>query len=105
MASKIEQQVMASVGTIYTARRLVGPTALKLYVSVAALYGLGQLVWVQRVFENMAAVGLGGFANYAVNALLHTDVLVQLTLGVFVVAVVLLVRDLARNTAPRPLAF
>jgi hypothetical protein len=35
--SKIEQQVMASVGVIYTARSL-SATALKLYALVASVY-------------------------------------------------------------------
>ena len=52
MTSKIEQQVMAGVGVVYAARQLTSATALKLYVCAASLYGLVQLVWVHRVFEN-----------------------------------------------------
>ncbi len=50
--SRIEQQVMASVGVVYATRQLVSATALKLYVCALSLVGLAKLVWVHRVFEN-----------------------------------------------------
>lgn len=100
MQSKIEQQVMASVGAVYTARRLVSASALKLYVCVAALYGLGQLVWVSRVFENLGRVGLEHAAQFMVSAVLSTDFLVQATFVVLLVAGFSLVRDLLRAPAP-----
>jgi hypothetical protein len=94
MQSKIEQQVMASVAVVSLTRRLLSATALKLYISVVALYGLGQLVWVQRVFENLERVGLSGALNFMVSAVLHTDFLVQAALVVFVAALASLMRDL-----------
>lgn len=105
MQSKIEQQVMGSVAVIHTARRLTSATALKLYVCVAALAGLAQLVWVQRIVENLSQVGIGNTLNFMLAAVLHTDTLVQLALAVFVVAGISLVRDLARLTPIRPLAY
>lgn len=96
MQSKIETQVMASVGTIYTARQLVSATALKLYVCAAATYGLVQLVWVHRVFENWAKVGLEGTVTFFADAVVTTSLPVQLTLLVLLVAGVSLVRDLSR---------
>lgn len=99
--SRIEQQVMASVGTIYVGRRLVSGSALKLYACVAALYGLGQLVWVSRVFENLGRVGLEHAAQFMVSAVMNTDFLVQAVLVVLVVAGASLMRDLLRNPAPR----
>jgi hypothetical protein len=99
--SRIEQKVMASVAAIHTGRVLTGTTALKLYISILTLWGLGQLVFVQRVVENFKAVGLGGAGNFVLSALLHTDTLVQLTLAAFVVAMILLLRDIARTSAPQ----
>ncbi|MBX4192318.1 hypothetical protein KW798_02410, partial [Candidatus Parcubacteria bacterium] len=61
MTSKIEQQVMASVAAIYTVRQLFSRTALKLYVCAASLWGLGQLVWVSKVFENLSHAGIPFF--------------------------------------------
>ena len=102
MQSKIEQQVMASVGLVYTARQLVSATALKLYMCALSLYGLVQLVWVHRVFENWSQVGLGGSAQFLTYALLHTHLAVQLTLVVLVVAGAGLMRDLVRSAVSTP---
>lgn len=91
----IEQKVMASVGAIYLARKAVGPTALKLYVLVAALWTLGRLVWVERVWENFAATG--DTLNFLVSAVLNTEASVQLTLALFVLAGAWLLRDLTTS--------
>lgn len=102
MQSKIEQQVMASVGTIYTTRRLTSASALKLYVCVASLWGLGQLVWVARVFENLSRVGVEGAAQFALSAVTHAHLPVLLVLAVLAVTGASLLRDLLRlTTAPR----
>lgn len=86
MSSNIERQVMASVGVIYTARQLFSRTAFKLYVCVASLWGMGQLVWVSKVFENLSHVGFNGFMNFVFSAVLNTDTLVQLVLAIFAIA-------------------
>jgi hypothetical protein len=96
MQSKIEQQVMAGVATIYMARKLVSATALKLYVCALSLYGLAQLVWVSRVFENFSAVGWGNALQFATSAILNTDFTVQLTFFAFMIAAVWLLVDLTR---------
>ncbi len=95
--SRIEQQVMAGVGVIYAVRQLLSATALKLYVCALSLYGLVQLVWVHRVFENWANVGLQGSLQFATSAVLNTHLAVQLTLVVLVVAGVSLFLDFARS--------
>lgn len=96
MASKIEQQVMANVGVIYTARQFVSMSAIKLYVLVAGVVALVELTWVHKVFENWSAVGLSGTFHFLTYALLHTHPAVQLTAIVLVVASVSLVRDLLK---------
>ena len=105
MQSKIEQQVMAGVATVYTVRQLFSATALKLYVCALALYGLGRLVWVSHVWENFSRVGLAHAWEFAVAAVANTDLLVQLTLLVFVVAVASLVRDIVRSLGSQRLAY
>src|SRR5438552_3747798 len=98
--SKIEQQVMAGVGVIYTARTLVGLTALKVYVLVLSVLAIGKLVWVSRVFDNFFSVeraGLGSTTNYLVYAILHTHLAVQLVLVVAAVAFAGLIVDAARS--------
>lgn len=105
MQSKIEQQVMASVGVVYGARQLVSATAIKLYVCALALYGLGRLVWVSRVFENLANVGWGQAAEFMLSAVMSTDLLVQVVLMVLAVAGISLIRDLVRSSGASNAAF
>lgn len=99
MQSNVERQVMASVGTIYAVRRLMSATALKLYACLVAGYGLVQLVWVHRIFENWAQVGVQGTGQFLMSALLNAHLPVQLALAVLLVAGISLVRDLARLVA------
>lgn len=96
MQSKIERQVMAGVGAVYAARQLAGTTALKLYVCVLSLWGLGKLVFVERVQQNLAQVGWENSLQFFADALLNTDVAVQVVFAAFVVAGLWLARDLVR---------
>ena len=97
MQSKIEQQVMAGVGVVYTARQLVSATALKLYVCALSLYGIGRLVWVSHVFENWAHVGLQGSLQFVSVAVINTHLPVQIALLVLAVVSVSLLADLMRT--------
>lgn len=101
--SNIERQVMASVGVVYAARQLVSATALKLYVLAVAAYALLQLVWVHKVFENWAHVGLSGTWNFVSYAVLHTNLPVQIALILMAVMGLSLMRDAIRTLLrPRP---
>lgn len=107
MQSTIEQRVMASVGAIYLLRRVTGWRALKVYALLASSIALWQLVWVHKVFDNFFAVekkGTGAIANYALEALMHTQVAVQLTLLVATITCVSLVLDTMRTQKTRPFA-
>jgi len=98
--NNIERQVMASVGVIYTARSLVGPVALKVYVLALSLWSIGRLVWVSKVFDNFAIVSKGGIeslALFGLSALTHTTVIVQFALIVAIVALVGLCIDMVRK--------
>lgn len=100
MQSKIEQQVMASVGVIHTARRAVSMTALKVYALVASVYALGILVWVSQVQANFLSAMNGGVlavGNFVLTAVMHTTFVVQAVLLVAIVALVSLAIDLART--------
>ena len=101
MASKIEQQVMAGVGVVYAFRQLTGATALKLYVCALSLYGIGRLVWVSRVFQNWANVGLQGSLEFVSAAIMNTHLPVQIALAVLFIAALSLVRDLTRLAVPQ----
>src|SRR3989344_3045510 len=97
MASKIEQQVMAGVGVIYAVRQMASATALKLYICVLSLYGIGRLVWVSNVFENWTNVGLQGTAQFMTSAVLNTHLPVQLALAVLFVSGISLLIDMTRS--------
>ncbi len=96
MASKIEQQVMASVGTIYVARQLVSGTALRIYVCLIALGLLARLVWVERVVENFIHGGAGNALNFMTSAVLNTELPVQVAFAALIIMGVWVSRDLAR---------
>src|SRR3990167_3414170 len=101
MQSKIEQQVMAGVEVVYAFRQLTGATALKLYVCALSLYGIGRLVWVSRVFQNWANVGLQGSLEFVSAAIMNTHLPVQIALAVLFIAALSLVRDLTRLAVPQ----
>jgi hypothetical protein len=108
MQTKIEQQVMASVGVIHTVRRATSATALKVYALVASVYALGALVWVSRIGENLAQVMQGGVlavGNFVLYAALHTTIAVQLVLVVAIVALASLAVDAVRALTPRNAAY
>lgn len=97
MKSKIEQQVMASVGVIHTARRMVSATALKVYALVASVYALGILVWVSEIQSNFLHALNGGvlaLGHYVLVALTHTELAVQAVLLVASLAFISLIVDL-----------
>lgn len=102
MQSKIEQQVMASVATIYTARMFISATAFKIYALAASVWALGALVWVARVGENFNVAFHGGvnkLAAYLLVAVSHTSLAVQMVLLVATVALISLAVDLLRGRA------
>jgi hypothetical protein len=108
MRTKIEQQVMASVGVIHTARRVLSLTALKVYALVASVYALGALVWVSEIQANLLQVMNGGVlavGNFVLYAVTHTSTAVQLVLLVATVALVSLALDLVRTLFGRSLAY
>ncbi len=101
--TKIEQQVMAGVAVVYTARKLASRRAVEWYALAASAVALWQLVWIHKVFENFATIeknGLGSIATYLFVAVTHTHLAVQLTLAVAAVAFVFLVVDTARSVSP-----
>ncbi len=106
--TQIKQNVMASVALIHAARTLFGATALKLYVLLASVWGIGRLVWVSKIFENLSLVeksGITAVGNFMLAALEHTSTSVLLVLVVAVVTAFLLFLDVARAGASRGRGF
>ncbi len=104
MRSNITKRVMAGVAVIYAVRVLTGATALKAYALLLSVWGVGKLVWVSKVVENFIAVeknGLRGMGEFALTAVSHAHLGVQLVLLVSVLAAGSLFLDLARAATPR----
>ena len=102
--STIKQNVMASVALIYAVRTLFGATALKFYVLLAAVWGVGKLVWVSKVFENLALVersGITAVGNFMLAAIEHASTSVLLVLVVGIAAGFSLFFDVARASRTR----
>lgn len=100
MQSRVEQQVMASVGVIYGARLLSGRIAIELYALALSALALWQLTWVHKVFANFAGVEHGGLAavgQYLSYAFLHTHLLTQAVLLVALAASIAFAIDAIRT--------
>ncbi len=100
--SKIEQQVMAGVGVVYTARRLSSPLAIKLYALALSVVGLVVFVSLPHVaanFMNVARGGVGSIEGFALTAVLRTTIVVQLALGIGIFAIVSLLSDVVRSVS------
>jgi hypothetical protein len=98
--SKIEEQVMASVGVIYAGRKLMSRIAVELYMLVVAAIALWQFTWVHKIVANFAVVergGLGSIARYLSYAFLHTHVATQLALVVAAAAGIAFCIDAVRS--------
>lgn len=101
MRTKIEQQVMAGVGTVYVARKLVSRTALECYALFLCAFSITLFVSLPHVFlnfESITASGLPGIVGFILSAVLGTKLVVQLTLVVGTVALLALARDVTRAT-------
>lgn len=102
--SKIERNVMASVGAVYFGRVLTGTTALKVYAFILSMWVVGRLVWVSKVFANFVEVEKGGFASmssFVLYAVEHTHLGVQIALLVAAAAFIsLAVQALRAATEP-----
>lgn len=105
--SKIEQQVMAGVALIYTARALASRVALECYVLVFSLVGIAVLASLPHVVQNLLAVsqsGVGGVVVFFASAIVSTTFAVQVASMLGVVAFASLLFDVRRLFFPRALA-
>jgi hypothetical protein len=98
--SKIEQQVMASVGVVYTARMLTSRLALECYALVLSVAGAAYSVSLPNVLANFTHVANGGLLSigtFLVSAVLGTKLVVQVAVAVGAVALVAMGVDIARS--------
>ncbi len=101
--SNLEQKIMANVAMVYTARKMVGRTALKFYTLVLSFVGIAFFVSVPHVAQNFGGVAQGGVGSvmfFVLTAVLSTTILVQIALLLGVVAFASLVGDYLRRSRP-----
>ncbi|MCX6819833.1 MAG: hypothetical protein NT019_00890 [Candidatus Adlerbacteria bacterium] len=104
MKSKIEQQVMASVAVVYTARRLTSRFALECYALVLSFVGTVFFVSLPHVaanLSNVASGGVGSIEAFIISAVLGTKLIVQLALLVGACALVAMGVDMSRANSPK----
>ena len=94
---------MANVAVIYTARKLMGRTALEFYTLVVSLVGAAFFVSLPHIalnFERVASGGVGSIALFILTAVLSTTIVVQIALLLGAVAFASLVADFVRPSRP-----
>lgn len=104
MKSKIEQQVMAGVAVVYTARMLTSRFALECYALALSFAGTAYFVSLPNVAANLLHVASGGLpsiSTFLVSAVVGTKLVVQLALLVGTAAVVFMGFDIARQSPKR----
>lgn len=95
--NSLRKSIMMRVYTLFVLRHLTSEKALGAFLVVASLYVLGRFVFVAEVVRNMLGVhGLSSFFAYVIDAITHTDIVVQVTLLLIALGTVLIVRDTLR---------
>lgn len=93
----LRKSIMMRVYTLFVLRHLTSEKALGAFLVVSSLYVLGRFVFVAEVVKNILGVhGVSSFFAYVVDAVTHTDMVVQATLLLIALGIVLIVRDTLR---------
>jgi len=96
----IKKNIMLRVRFIHLIKRVAQPLAVKTVLFAAALYFVGRLVFVAKVFENApAALDLQAFTAFFARAFLNTEFMVQAMLLAAVVFAIWAIRDVAKTFA------
>jgi hypothetical protein len=101
--SKIEQQVMAGVAVVYTARKLTSRFALECYALALSFAGAAFFVSLPNVFQNLTHVAQGGVVSIGVfflTAILQTKLVVQVATLIGIASLILIGVDMARSATP-----
>lgn len=85
-AKQLKRKVMLRVYYIYGLRLMLAPATLHVAVLAAAVYGIGYFVHVAAVLENLSRIPMGEVAPWLARAVLHTQGITLLVLGVAILA-------------------
>jgi hypothetical protein len=79
-------------------KRTLQPFAIKMVVALAALFAVGRMVFVAKVFENAPSVSqVSDFGAFFVRAFTHTEFAVQAVILAVTIAGILALRDVAKT--------
>ena len=93
-----ESIVMARVRRIHMLRRFMHPTMMKVYSGILLFGTLGSMVSIANVFANMPSVTTPAqVASFTLNAVVHTEIFVQLVVVGIGVVCALLIKDILHN--------
>ena len=92
----LKYRVMQRIKFIYLTRKIFSPLVAEAALMVAALLVCRFWVSLGSVSTNfrVESVSFGSLANYLLSAVYHTETIVQVMMGVFLVAFILVVRNL-----------
>jgi hypothetical protein len=101
--TNIKRTVMRRVYTLFVLRHLTSEKVLGAFLVAVSLFMLSRFVFVAEVVKNILALnGVESFFVYVVDAVVSTDVAVQVTLLLITFGSVLMVRDSLRILKSRP---
>jgi len=100
MPSQLKNEVMLRVRFIHLMKRAIQPFALKAMVAVAALFAVGRMVFVAKVFENAPSISeVSEFSAFFFRAFTNTEFAVQAVILAVTIAGVWAIRDIARTVS------
>ena len=100
--NKLKKRIMRRVYFLFFARKAIGPTAVKLYTLMLSSVGIVSLVSVGNVVSNMPQSNATEVFNFALYALTHTELIVQLFVFATLAATLWLTRDVIRGFQHSP---
>ncbi len=96
--SQLKKRIMRRVYALYVLGKVLSKAALKVYATLALLYGIKIFVHVEAVANNMPDFNnLSGLYTFMTNAALNTDLAVQFIVFGVVALVAWVMRDAIKN--------
>lgn len=103
MESDLKIRIMRRIYLIWFFRQIFSPFLLKFYVLTLALWQIGRLVWVEKVFSSaLTKPDWSASIGYLAQSALSTRLAVQLLIGVILIAGLWLFRDLVSQRSEVP---
>ena len=93
--STLNQKIMRRVYTLYLMRKVFNPTAFRLYAFVISIIAIASFVSISNVLANIPTDSLVSFYTFSMNAVLGTELVVQLLILAMLASLFWIARDIA----------